>query len=251
MNVVSRKQREVQEREDLILEVASRMLGESGYLGVTMDRIAEAIEYSKGTVYQHFGNKEELLLALMMRRKQELVRLFDRAAAFEGNTRARITAIGEAYTLFTRLYPVEFRHLPALLSPSICDKAPAACREQLLCQDQACIGVVTSVVIEAAKCGELNLPETITPVGLVFGLWSSLYGALTLLQTAIRFDEVGIADPYLALRRNLQAMLDGAGWRPYSHQFDDRQVIERIHRELFPDELAALNSPAHGEHDHG
>ena len=64
METLSRKQREIQEREALILEVAREMLLERGYLGVTMDRIAQAIEYSKGTVYQHFSSKEDVLVAL-------------------------------------------------------------------------------------------------------------------------------------------------------------------------------------------
>lgn len=251
MNLVSRKQREIQQREEQILEVASRMLGEVGYLGITMDRIAAAIEYSKGTVYQHFGNKEELLIALMMRRKHEMVRLFRLAAAFDGNTRERITAVGEAYMLFTRLYPVEFQHLPTLLSPSICDKAsPDRCAE-LLGQDQECMDVVTAVVIEATAKGELTLPGDLTPVELVFGLWSTMYGALTLMQTAIPFQEVGIADPYAALSRNLQALLDGVGWQPHSHQFDGQEVIERIHREVFASELASLNTAAPEGASHG
>ena len=62
---VTRKQREIAQREDLILETARKMLLERGYLGLTMDRIAEEIEYSKGTVYQHFSSKEDLISTLV------------------------------------------------------------------------------------------------------------------------------------------------------------------------------------------
>lgn len=251
MNRPSRKQREIQEREERILEVASRMLGEAGYLGVTMERIAEAIEYSKGTVYQHFRNKEELLIALMMRRKDKLVSLFRRAAALDGNSRARMTAIGEAYTVFTRLYPVEFQHLPTLLSPSICDKATPDHCARLLGQDQECMGLVTAIVVDAVHRGELALPDGITPEGLVFGLWSTLYGSLTLMQTAIPFNDIGIPDPYLALRRNLQAMLDGVGWQPHSRAFDDQGVLEQIRHDIFAAEVAALNNTRQGRAAHG
>lgn len=247
MNLVSRKQREIQEREERILEVASRMLGEVGYLGVTMDRIAEAIEYSKGTVYQHFRNKEELLLSLMQRRQQVMVAMFQRAAAFDGTTRERITAVGEAYVLFTQLYPVEFSNLPTLLSPSICDKTSPTHREELLHQDRECMGVVTAVVAEAVECGDLSLPPELTPVDLVFGLWSAMYGALTLMRTAIPFTEVGISDPYRTLTRNLQAMLDGVGWRPTCAEFDCEGTIARVRETIFAPELAELQ----GENHHG
>ncbi|GAB4347206.1 MAG: TetR/AcrR family transcriptional regulator [Gammaproteobacteria bacterium] len=240
MNVIRRKQREIREREERILEVASQMLGEAGYLGVTMDRIAEAIEYSKGTVYQHFRNKEEMLLALVKRRKQALVEMFQRAAAFPGSTRDRMTAIGEAYVLFTRLYPVEFANLPTLFSPSICDKASPETRQEMLAQDQQCIGTVARVVEEAVARGELDLLETLSPVELVFGLWSMMYGSLTLIQTAIPFSEIGIPDPHRSLARNLQAYLDGVGWRPLCSEFDCDQIRERVRREIFSAELERL-----------
>ncbi len=246
MNTQTRKQREIQEREARILEVASHMLGEVGYLGVTMDRIAEAIDYSKGTVYQHFRNKEELLLALVKHRKDEMVHLFRRAAAFEGTTRERMTAVGEAYILFTRLYPVEFRHLPTLLSPSIYDKvAPDRCQE-VMCQDQQCMEVVTQVVEEAVAGGDLTLPDTMTPIALVFGLWSTIYGALTLMQTTISFGEMGLDDPFSTLTRTLQAMLDGVGWHPLSPDFDLDALRSRIRNEVFPEEFAVLDNPAGG-----
>ena len=64
MGTLTRKQREIAEREQLILGIAAEMLVERGYLGLTMDRIAAATEYSKGTIYQHFPNKEEIVAAL-------------------------------------------------------------------------------------------------------------------------------------------------------------------------------------------
>ncbi len=63
MTPLSRKQREIRDRELLILDNAAELLYQEGYAGLSMERIAEAIEYSKGTVYQHFKCKEEVLCA--------------------------------------------------------------------------------------------------------------------------------------------------------------------------------------------
>ena len=60
----SRKQREIEQRERLILRAELEMLLKEGYLGLRMEQIAAQVEYSKGTVYQHFPNKEEIILAL-------------------------------------------------------------------------------------------------------------------------------------------------------------------------------------------
>ncbi len=35
------------------------MIVRDGYHGLSMDRIAEALEYSKGTIYQHFSCKKK------------------------------------------------------------------------------------------------------------------------------------------------------------------------------------------------
>ena len=64
MSTLTRKQREVHQRELMLLDVARKMLIENGYAGLNMDRLAEATEYGKGTVYQHFSTKEDLVTAL-------------------------------------------------------------------------------------------------------------------------------------------------------------------------------------------
>jgi AcrR family transcriptional regulator len=48
MGTLTRKQREVRQRERALLGIARKMLIEQGYAGLSMDRLAEATEYSKG-----------------------------------------------------------------------------------------------------------------------------------------------------------------------------------------------------------
>lgn len=48
----------------LILETAMRLFLEEGYEKVSMRRIADAIEYSPGTIYLYFGDKDEIMHAL-------------------------------------------------------------------------------------------------------------------------------------------------------------------------------------------
>ncbi len=60
-------QRQRAERESLILAEAERLLGTEGYEGLVMDRLAELVGISKGTLYQHFANKEDLVGAVILR----------------------------------------------------------------------------------------------------------------------------------------------------------------------------------------
>src|SRR5581483_8243141 len=62
---LSLKERQRQEREQLILRAARELLMERGYHDMSIDEIAERVGISKGTVYLHFASKEDLVLALL------------------------------------------------------------------------------------------------------------------------------------------------------------------------------------------
>ena len=89
MNTLTRKQREIQQRKQLMLDIAEQLIDEDGHQALSMDRIAEHSEYSKGTVYQHFPCKEEVLIAICQRSMGTLTELFERANRFDGRPRER------------------------------------------------------------------------------------------------------------------------------------------------------------------
>ncbi|MBL7986528.1 MAG: TetR/AcrR family transcriptional regulator [Chlorobi bacterium] len=64
MGSVERKERERQEMRQLILETAMELFVEQGYENVTIRKIADKIEYSPGTIYFYFKDKDDVLLAL-------------------------------------------------------------------------------------------------------------------------------------------------------------------------------------------
>lgn len=64
MGIVQRKEREKEEMRRLILDAALRLFREHGYDGVSIRNIAEAIEYSPGTIYLYYKDKSEIFFAL-------------------------------------------------------------------------------------------------------------------------------------------------------------------------------------------
>lgn len=64
MGIIQRKEREKEEMRHLILEAALRLFRERGYDGVSIRNIAEAIEYSPGTIYLYYKDKSEIFFAL-------------------------------------------------------------------------------------------------------------------------------------------------------------------------------------------
>src|SRR3954469_4961496 len=66
-----------------LLEAAARVYAARGFAGATLDDVAEEAGFTKGAVYDHFGSKDNLLVALMEEyvaaEVAEQVALFDRS----------------------------------------------------------------------------------------------------------------------------------------------------------------------------
>jgi len=236
METLTRKQREIQEREALILAAAHKLLLERGYLGVTMDRIAQQIEYSKGTVYQHFSSKEDVLVALAGQTTQTRADLFTRAAAFRGNTRDRMTAVGVADDLFVRLYPEHWQAEHIIRAASIQSKAARERLKELESTEHQCFLALAEILGDALKQGDIECTEEQVPQFISYGLWSLSFGSHFIAASNPNLGSKGLDNETEMLNRNYHALLDGYGWKPLSKDADYVAVQERVRREVFPEE---------------
>ena len=119
-----------------ILSAGQTLFLRNGYQGTSMDQVAATAEVSKQTVYKHFGDKQELLLAIVDETLQTTVAPFvDRVTALAdtADLEADLAAIGEDYlrallhepvVQLRRLIVGEANRLPAL-ARSYYEQAPA------------------------------------------------------------------------------------------------------------------------------
>ncbi len=236
MNTLSRKQQEMQEREGRILDLARRYL-KQGYHNLSMHQIARDLQYATGTIYNHFKNKEEIVIALVIQTMKVRVELFRRARDWKALPRERLQAIGIAAELFVQLYPDYFSVEQLVRSDALWEKTSEDRRHAMHTCESGCIGVVAGIVSEGVQAGHLTLPDGFTCEDLVFGLWSLHCGAFTIMATSSSLDQLGIKDPPNALHVATHKMLDGYGFKPLSSEHDYRAVRERIRQEVFPDEF--------------
>lgn len=61
---LNRRERQVQDRRNNILSAALQLFEGKGYLETSMEEIAETADVARGTLYNHFESKAEVLLAL-------------------------------------------------------------------------------------------------------------------------------------------------------------------------------------------
>lgn len=205
-----------------------------------MDRIAELAEYSKGTVYQHFHCKEEILIQLCNQCITDLSSLFIKASQFDGNHRERLLAVFYAHDLFAHLQPDSLTIMQSLGGNLITAKVDPSSLAKHRKMEASLLETVSSIVSDGLANGDLTLGEDLNPVELVFGLWSLSYGGQLIQTYDIPLQDLGVRHAGSALIRNSLAMLDGLNWRPLSTEHDYNASLERVKREMFAEEIKQI-----------
>ena len=91
----SLKEKQRQEREELILQAAEEVLVEKGYYETSVDEIAAKVGIAKGTVYLHFPSKEDLVVAILQSSAREVVELVESAISAAQSNREKLEAVLE------------------------------------------------------------------------------------------------------------------------------------------------------------
>ncbi len=241
MSTQDRKQRQIKNRERLILDIAKRHLLEHGYTALSMDHIAEEMEYSKGTIYTHFKSKEDILMSLAGELVRKRHQLFLRATGYSENSRERIFAVGIASVLFAQLHPCYFRIESLLRDASLIRKVTPQHQAAYECEELLCVKLTETIIRNAISTGDLTLRKSHSVRSIAFGFWSLTVGGLSHIVTdgPQLFDEVG--DAYTAVIQNCQTYLDGLLWHPLSDEWDSSAFAALVCQEVFPDEYRCSN----------
>jgi AcrR family transcriptional regulator len=170
MGIVERRERERDEVRRKILDAARDLFMAEGYERVTMRRIADAIEYSPTTIYNHFKDKDDLVDALCHAEFSQLLSaldLRDRA----GDPVLWIRQIGAAYAKWGLENPNHYAWLFLSRKPFGEDHHPSEPAVQSF-------AVLRDAVARAIESGAFipGNPDTMAQV-----LWASLHGAIALL----------------------------------------------------------------------
>lgn len=240
MSVLTRKQREMLDREKLILSTAQTLLHQHGYNYLTMDRIAETVEYSKGTIYNHFASKEDLICSLCCRSISGLIDIFERAYQYLGTTRERYCAIGIGYSIYHRLHPLDTQNIQIVRNNAVREKVSEYRLSEMESLEQKITRIASNIVQEAIDCGDLDKSYQTDVNTIVFGGWSMHYGAMLLNQSDIPLQNMNF-DPVIdMLWQNANIFLDGYHWLPLSTSTDTTALFKKISSALFDDEVKLL-----------
>lgn len=213
MDKITRKQREFREREARILQLARPILLDEGYQALSMDRLAGMMEYAKGTLYNHFPHKEEIVLALAVESMELRYRMMEAASVGNACPRNRLIAVGAASDLFAQARG-HFAVEAWIRNTTVWSKASQE-RQNLIRQCEArCMSIVAGITRDAIARGDLSLPEGMAAEELMFGFWAITYGSQVLSFSSPSLADLGVKDVTAAIARHCYMLLSGFDWKP-------------------------------------
>jgi len=92
-----------------ILNCALQLFAAKGYDAVGIQRIVDAAQITKPTLYHYFGSKQGLLAALLGEHFDLLNQAIEQAAVYEGDLPVTLNKITSAYFQFACQHPVFYR----------------------------------------------------------------------------------------------------------------------------------------------
>lgn len=125
---VSRRERKKQQTRERIVRAGLSAFAKHGFEGATIDAIAAAADVGKGTVYNYFRTKEEIVVAFLVdverRTQREVARLAHRRGSMESILTRYILfqfELKEPYHPFVRVFLAELAGRATFQSPWLGD----------------------------------------------------------------------------------------------------------------------------------
>ncbi len=235
--IVSPEDRQLRDQE--LLDTALELIRRESITSLSMDKLAANVPYSKGTVYNHFCSKEDLLLGLCNCGMGIVADLFDRTTAIRGSGRDRVLALSYAYMVYAQLYRDQFFLHVQSKTPSLYEKGSQERIAQNVAMEERLVGHVLQAVEQARAAGDLVLQPGWTSLQVAFHLWASAFGAVVLAM--VKKDAPGPlrVDASRELFNQMSLILDGLGWRPLTPDWHPGTVLNQL-EEIFSDELERI-----------
>jgi AcrR family transcriptional regulator len=194
MGVSERRIRERLDARQSILATARELFLLKGFEATTIRNIAEKIEYSPSTIYQHFKDKNEIFYTIHSEAFAELVRYLN-ASEMHKNPMDQLIALGQIYIQF------------ALENPELYDlmfimEAPIDFLNYLedanWIEGKMAFDYLKSVI---ANCIQQGLIKETDLESLSYLIWSTVHGLVT-ISIRKRGLKIGLSDPDTIIQRS-------------------------------------------------
>lgn len=225
---VTRKRARTRER---LLNAAERAFAVAGYRQVRMEDLAEAADVSIGSIYDHFGSKDGLYLALAERALDQFGGYLDEAFQPEYSPMEQVMAAADVYLRFHLEHPGSFRFLAIdgadTRDPAVDTDLHTRVGEQL----ESLIGRFQDRIAHAQASGEAD--DTYDSRLIARFLWGAWNGVVSF---SLRTDRMALTDDEIAACLTLGRRLVNEGLTAPAFRGPDGRSRARLMNSLEPDE---------------
>ncbi len=170
MGISERKFRQKEEVYSSILRASWKIVEKEGWQALSIRKIAEAIEYSAPVIYDHFANKEAILLEFTRQGFQRLNEALSKAKKSSDSPEQQLIAMADAYWNFA-FSNKEYYQLMYGLGMPTCETV----------KQIAELNSFTELVMDSIKSLIANSHNTNTDAFLkLHTYWSMLHGLISI-----------------------------------------------------------------------
>jgi AcrR family transcriptional regulator len=173
-----RREREREQRRHNILAAARTIAVAEGWQAVTIRKVADRIEYSPPTIYEHFASKEAILLALMREGFAALLAAIQQARTSTSDSEAALVAMARAYWAFAWQHPELYQVMHGLGGVPFC--GDVALGKGGLSEPEQ---VFNEVLVALAAFAEATHANVGDPEAAVEIIWATLHGFIALTMS--------------------------------------------------------------------
>lgn len=171
MTIEERKEREKRELKELILKSAAEMFRKQGYESTSMRAIARAIDYSPGTIYRYFKDKDELMFEISSTGFRIFYQYLSKVQTI-ADPMERLQVLGRQYLLFAKDHPAYYDLMFIMPDPL------KSLEDGEHWEDgHRSHGVLVSVIQDCMKRGHF---EGHDPIDLSLMIWGQVHGIAAL-----------------------------------------------------------------------
>jgi AcrR family transcriptional regulator len=177
MGIKERRDRERQELKQAILTSARAIAAAEGWQAVTIRRVADRIEYSPPTIYEHFANKEAIQLQITRVGFQALLAEIRAASVSTSDPAGRLLAAARAYWEFAWKSPELYQVMHGLGGVPFCAPEVAAAAGEPLVETEAVSEATAQIILRLPPMAGASPAEV---ADAVYVIWAVLHGLVAL-----------------------------------------------------------------------
>ncbi len=180
MGISERKEREKELKRSMMLEAAEALILEKGLDSLNMDEVAERAEVSKGSLYQYFNNKTDLVLGICDKATGLLNAEIQKVLTLDLPGLKLVNKIGAAFLNFVSEHPEYFR---AMRFQESLKESDVSFESKYMenCKDSSKSSFTCMVRAIQIGMQDGSIKQDYDPRQLAVLLWSTSHGMVTLM----------------------------------------------------------------------